>query len=149
MTPADRPTIVERDLWLAVVRRVLEDGLGTADLLPGFRARMDDSFARAEARRWLVLDFGTWAEDREEVCTLAGLDPDAIRDLARRRLALVKMADAERGKRRKAALQARADQLYRRLDKLLASNNPDSGHRLRDLALVERSLFEDGYQPNA
>ena len=34
----------------------------------------------------MVLDHSGWKEDRETVCDLAGVDPDTIRNAARRRL---------------------------------------------------------------
>ena len=34
----------------------------------------------------MVLDHSGWKEDREAVCIMAGVDPDVIRDAARRRL---------------------------------------------------------------
>ncbi len=48
--------------------------------------RSEPEIVRAQARRWLVLDHSGWKEDRETVCIMAGVDPDLIRDAARRRL---------------------------------------------------------------
>ncbi len=77
----------EQALWLAVVGRAWLDAFETSD--PGLRTtdrRCDPSIVRAGARRWLVLDHSGWKADRETVCIMAGVDPDTIRNAARRRL---------------------------------------------------------------
>ena len=77
----------EQALWLAVVGRCWLDAFETND--PGLRntdSTCDPEIVRAQARRWLTLDFAGWCEDRETVCIMAGIEPDLIRDAARRRL---------------------------------------------------------------
>ncbi len=77
----------EQAMWLAVVGRAWLDAFETSD--PGLKntdRTCDPSIVRAQARRWLVLDFGGWRENRETVCIMAGVDPDTIRNAARRRL---------------------------------------------------------------
>ena len=74
-------------MWLAVVGRCWLDAFECSDAaLRTTDRRCDPAIVRAQARRWLVLDFGGWREDREMVCVMAGVDPDTIRDAARRRL---------------------------------------------------------------
>ncbi len=77
----------EQAMWIAVVGRCWLDAFETND--PGLRntdRTCDPSIVRAGARRWLVLDHSGWKADREMVCIMAGVDPDTIRDAARRRL---------------------------------------------------------------
>lgn len=87
--PDDEKSISpEQALWLAVIGRAYLDAFESSDffLVQSERKNSDPAILRAEARRWLVLDYGGWREDRETVCDLAGIDADLIRDAARRRL---------------------------------------------------------------
>lgn len=93
----DKPSSPEVALWLAVVARVWEDAFACSDAsIINTDRTCEPDMVRAEARRWLLLDFGEWKADREEVCARAGLDPDMIRAEARRRNKLAQVEDAER-----------------------------------------------------
>ncbi len=77
----------EQAMWLAVVGRAWLDAFEASDAaLLTIDRRCDPDVVRAQARRWLVIDHSGWKADREMVCSLAGVDPDTIRDAARRRL---------------------------------------------------------------
>ena len=77
----------EQAMWLAVVGRCWLDAFECSDAaLRTTDRRCNPAIVRAQARRWLVLDHSGWREDRETVCDLAGVDPDTIRNAARRRL---------------------------------------------------------------
>jgi hypothetical protein len=73
-----------RSLWSAVIQRAWDDVFGTSDAKAGIE--------RSDAMRFL-LDVRTtspWREQRELICTLAGIDPSALEEAARikvRRLA--------------------------------------------------------------
>ena len=77
----------ERAMWLAVLGRAWLDAFEASDAaLRTIDRPSDPEVVRAQARRWLVLDHSGWKADREKVCDLVGVDPDLIRDAARRRL---------------------------------------------------------------
>lgn len=89
----------EQCLWLAVVYRCWLDAFGDVKGAPGGHSREDQRHAadleRAEARRWLVWRQGDYAADRAEVCDLAGVDADALRDAAKRKLAAIRADEPE------------------------------------------------------
>ena len=86
----------ETELWLAVIDRAWLDAFtATDETLRNIYRTADPAVTRGEARRWLTLNFGDWREDREMVCDLASLDPDAVRATAVRRLALAKIEDID------------------------------------------------------
>ena len=90
----ENPSSPEVRLYQAVIARVWSDAFILADVsIQATDRPCDPSIVRAEARRWLLLDFGDWKADREDVCILAGLDPDAVRRAAVKRLELVKATD--------------------------------------------------------
>jgi hypothetical protein len=68
-------------LWQAVVLRAVMDGLGMGHVR---QAVVSEREAQGEADQWLR-EAG-W--DMRHVCTLAGLDPDAVRDAYLRTLAV-------------------------------------------------------------
>ena len=77
----------EQHMWIAVLGRAWLDAFECSDAaLRTIDRRSEPEIVRAQARRWLVLDHSGWKEDRETVCIMAGVDPDLIRDAARRRL---------------------------------------------------------------
>ncbi len=84
----DRVISPEQAMWIAVVGRAWLDAFEASDhfLVQSERKAADPEIVRAGARRWLVLDHSGWKEDRETVCIMAGVDPDTIRNAARRRL---------------------------------------------------------------
>ena len=91
-----KPITPERALWLAVVARVWGDAFEASDWFRRLGGRsINPEVTRGNARRWLTLDFGDWAKDRETVCSLADIDPDTLRNAARRKLAELKAAEAE------------------------------------------------------
>ena len=55
------------------------------------------------------MDFGEWKADREDVCVMADLDPDAVRNAAVKRLELAKATDDEK---RRAARIAEIDAAF-------------------------------------
>ncbi len=84
----------EQAMWIAVVGRCWADAFECSDAaLRTTDRRGDPAIVRAQARRWLVLDHSGWNEDRETVCIMAGVDPDVIRDAARRRAACTASED--------------------------------------------------------
>lgn len=64
----------ERELWQSVLRRARWDARGQ------FLFGEDREVARAEVSEWI------WTDDFDEVCIMAGLDPDAARGAMRREL---------------------------------------------------------------
>jgi hypothetical protein len=65
-----------RALWASVIQTAWADALGTNS---GARP-----YERGEARSFLLSQGGEWAKAREFCCSLAGLDPDAVRERALR-----------------------------------------------------------------
>lgn len=65
-------TTVERDLWIAVIARAIVDLHSTAESVAAVRAREDA--ARFFERR---------GADFNQVCSLAGLDADAVQEAYR------------------------------------------------------------------
>ena len=85
----------EQALWLAVIGRAWLDTFEVSDIcLSKSEPTRKPEAVRAEARRWLTFNIDPWREDRETVCDFAGIDPDMIRNAARRRIAETKKAKA-------------------------------------------------------
>lgn len=87
----------ERGLWLSVIATAWNDAFIASDawLRNSDRRRAcEPELIRNESRRWLTLDFGDWKQDREHVCSLAGVDADVIRQAARKKLAEIKAGEA-------------------------------------------------------
>ena len=89
---SERALEPEQQLFLAVLLQCWEDAFEESDarLAGGLSApAMVDSAdeIRAEARRWLTSDLDPWREDRETVCDWVGIDPDALRDAAKAKIA--------------------------------------------------------------
>lgn len=78
--PAEPQSSPERDLFLAVIERTLNDALGHA--LTGTRPQ-DAPAVRAEAVQW----FTEAGRDFQLVCEMAEVDPEALRKVALRRIA--------------------------------------------------------------
>ena len=93
---------------------------------------------RAEARRWLLLDFGVWREDREIVCTAAGVDPDVVRRAAQRRNELAGVEDQERDRRERASIDMAMATLVVRSPSL---NRVRVSRELRTLAMREANIY--------
>lgn len=84
----DLGTVEGREnLWRAVLRQVIAEagGMGIKDETPAGRAR-----AIAEARAYLT----EYNRDFNTVCSLAGLDPEAVRDRVKRQLANAQSPEA-------------------------------------------------------
>jgi hypothetical protein len=107
-------------LYQAVIARVWSDAFILADVsIQATDRPCDPSIVRAEARRWLTLDFGEWKADREDVCVMADLDPDAVRNAAVKRLELAKATDdVERRAARIAEIDAAFLDLVAREDNM-------------------------------
>ncbi len=136
---ADKLSSPEVALWLAVVARVWEDAfVSTNATLKTTDLRCEPDMVRAEARRWLLLDFGTWREDREAVCIMAGLDPDAIHEAALRRNKLAVVEDQERDRLEREAIDRAMERLAEREHRLPRTHVSSSLCALaaRELALA-------------
>ena len=105
-----------RTLWIAVVAQAWNDAFMAPRSIPAGSTPGQADMARGEARRWLTLDFGDWANDRETVCELAGVDPDMLRRVARRKLDSIRserpgaeVIDIDRAFARLLAAESRMD----------------------------------------
>ena len=108
------PVEPESKLWIAVLLRAWADAFLDSDFqLISVDKTVDPDGARAAARNWLTLNFGDWREDREAVCSLAGLDPDFVRMAALRRLERARGEDVERMKRERIAIDQAFEKLAR------------------------------------
>jgi len=106
------PVEPETKLWIAVLLRAWADAFIDSDFqLISVDKIVDPDGARAAARNWLTKDFGDWREDREIVCSLAGLDPDFVRTAAIRRLERARVGDVERRKRERVAIDRAFEKL--------------------------------------
>ena len=75
----DKRSSPEAELFLSVVARCWEDAFVCSNVtMKNTDRKCAPDMVRAEARRWFLLDFGEWKADREDVCLMAGLDPDAL-----------------------------------------------------------------------
>lgn len=134
----DRPITPERRLWLSVIARCWADAFEASDWFLRAsetalkRRDFDPDATRGEARRWLILDFGEWKSDRETVCDLAGVDPDLVRNAARRKLARVKAGE------KPAAEVVSLDSMFTRLLESETTMDPDE----LDTALAELAALE-------
>ena len=117
---ADPSSSGEVRLYQAVLARVWSDAFILADVsIQATDRPCDPSIVRAEARRWLTLDFGEWKADRADVCVMADLDPDAVRNAAVKRLELAKATDdVERRAARIAEIDAAFLDLVAREDNM-------------------------------
>ena len=118
-------------LWQAVIARVWDDAFSPSWIL-GARPEEWEG-VRAEARRWLLIDFGTWREDRDEVCCHADLDGDVVRRAAIKRMELARIEDKTRREKELAAID-------RSFENLLASEA--AGMRRADVSRAMRYLAE-------
>ena len=109
-------TIPELALWQAVIARCWHDAYIAGDsFLRDSQRDTEPAHVRQEARRWLVSDLEPWIDDREAICALAGIDPVALRDFARRRLVLARNQDARAEQRRVARGRMDIDDAFERL----------------------------------
>ena len=105
----------ETEMWCAVVARVWDDAFLASDVwLKNSERSCDPDLVRSQARRWLLLDFGTVKSDREEVCTNANINPDMVRAAAIKRMELAKVEDVARREAQLANLDAAFEALIAR-----------------------------------
>tara|TARA_Y100000593_G_C4255400_1_gene309374 strand:+ start:593 stop:943 length:351 start_codon:yes stop_codon:yes gene_type:complete len=69
----------ERVLWLCVILQQLLD----ATKPPQSYDNVEIQLARSQAEAWIFASVGVTAQDRDSVCELAGIDPDAFKSFAR------------------------------------------------------------------
>jgi hypothetical protein len=92
----DRKISGEQKMFAAVVANAWADAFIRVDAsINAIDRQCDPVIERQEASRWLTSDLEPWRSDREEVCDLAGFDPDLISTVARKKLAEVKAAEAK------------------------------------------------------
>ena len=139
--PAEGPHIIaETSLWAAVVSRAWSDAFLASDIwLYNSQRGCDPSTVRAEARRWLILDFGDWRDDREAVCLAADLSPDMIRDGALRRIDLARIEDKARREKQQSKLDQAFEELLQMEERGDLTKNQMS-LRLRGLAIRETQI---------
>lgn len=115
----DGPLRPEFELFLAVIWRAWEDAfVATNQTLKNSDRHCQPDMIRAEARRWLTLNFGEWREDREDICDRAGVDPNAVRSAAVRRLELAGVEDAERDRLERESIDRAIVSLVERAHRL-------------------------------
>lgn len=135
---SDKPLSPEQLLWFAVIARCWHDAFIASDsyVLNTDRCA-DPDLVRGEARRWLTVDFGDYAVDREHVCDICDVDPELVRDAARKKLAEVKAAESEQ----RTAHTKKIDRAFLRLvakEDAMAPGDIDAV--LADLAAQERAV---------
>jgi hypothetical protein len=103
-------------LWAAVVAWAWVDAFGCQE-----SGQDPDEIAanRAVARTWLTWTTGDFMRDREEVAGLAGVDADALREAALRRIAWEREYVAEADVARKAQLEEHVRALDEALSRLV------------------------------
>jgi hypothetical protein len=69
---------LEKQMWCAVVQIAWDDYFAKR---PSWKQGIRDwEKNRREARLFLTKNGGEWRRSREDVCSAAGIDPDALRD---------------------------------------------------------------------
>jgi len=133
------PTISgEAALWIAVIARAWADAFTASNgMIIASERRADPNVVRASARRWLLLNFGEWREDREIVCTAAGVDPDVICRAARRRAELAEAEDQERNRGERESIDRAMESLVERASYL---GRKRVSQDLRNLAIREANI---------
>lgn len=80
------PRVPERELWLAVIKTAFDDAFPTTRISPGTKFEAEHRAERnnqmQQARRW----FESGSTDFREVCWLAGMQPEVVEALYRKRL---------------------------------------------------------------
>lgn len=136
----DRESSPEARLWNAVLLQAWEDSFSHSDcqLSAGEDKAADPDLIRGEARRFLCASLDPWRSDREEVCSLAGVDPNMIQAAARKRLELSREEDAEReAEARERSIARLDDMLARLLDRSEDLHPGRLDQQLRKLAEIE------------
>ena len=140
-----RPVSPEVRLWQAVVAQAVFDSVVASNYhlrdseSGGCSAAFDPEVIRSESRRWCVAMIEPWLSAREDVCARAGLDPEFVRSIVRRRLDDLKDADADRAE---ATRKATEEKLARKLDHLTA-RSPEVSDRRLDALLRQLAELED------
>lgn len=99
--PEAKPISPERILFQAVIERAIHDAFFSSDFsLRNSENKLkcstfDPEIIRGDARRWLVSRLDPWRTDRENICDMAGIDPNLIQDGARQKLREVRAAERE------------------------------------------------------
>jgi hypothetical protein len=98
--PADEgppdETSPQRELWANVIVQAWRDAFARISPERVDRRAREGRKARDEALAWLTATEGEDAEGREEVCALAGVDPDRLRERALARIAAVDAATSRK-----------------------------------------------------
>ena len=129
------PITSETNLWAAVVFRAWSDAFVVSNIwLHNSQRGCDPDIVRAEARRWLLLDFGDWRRDRETVCLAANLSPDMIRDAALKRIKSAHIEDKARRDKERASIDKAFEDLLAASEGLSKRN---TSVKLRVLAIRE------------
>lgn len=80
------PHVPERELWLTVIRQAFTDAFPTTRISPGTKFEAEHRAERnnqmQQARSW----FDSAGRDFREVCWLAGMQPEVVEALYRKRL---------------------------------------------------------------
>ena len=131
-------TTPETALWLALVARLWNDAWTASDTwIRNSDRHCEPEAIRSEARRWFLVDFGDWREDRETVCGQAGLDPDVIHKAALRRKELAAVADQERDRLERESIDRAMESLAVRASSMLPGR---VNRAMRDLAEREEAM---------
>jgi len=113
---AAKPSSPEVRLWVAVVMRAWDDAFTDAWILGARPHEWAD--VRAASRRWLLLNHDGWKRDRDEVCAMAGLDGDTVRQAAMKRLKTAKVEDEARRAEALAKVDRAFEELVERENKM-------------------------------
>ena len=76
--------IGERQLWCAVVKQAWMDLFAVSPSIKKEAVQCEKH--RVDARLFFTKRVGKWAKSREAICSIVGLDPDALRERAEREL---------------------------------------------------------------
>ena len=83
----------EQDLWLAVIQTAIHEAYFASDhWLRNSDRTVDPDLSRGDARRFLTMSWGPWADSRALVCDHAGVDTELLASAYRNRLAAIKSA---------------------------------------------------------
>ena len=77
----------KQDLWLAVIMNAIRDAFLASDTwLSNTERGRDPELIRGDAHRFLTMRWGPWAESRERICEVAGVDAESLAAACRVRL---------------------------------------------------------------
>lgn len=78
---------MEKQLWCAVIQSAWDDYLAPRPSERWRQGFLDWQKNYREARCFLTKLGGEWAQSRNDICSAAGIDPDALREAALRKRA--------------------------------------------------------------